>query len=114
VYNVKDPNRLSLIMPFIETPENDKVPKDTAVCFDCEMGYTTNGLEMLRLTVITWPQHKPLIDVLVRPLGHVLDFNTRFSGITADQFLNAKPYDAANPKPIRIPAVYPSVLACVS
>lgn len=101
VYNVKDPNRLSLIMPFIETPENDKVPKDTAVCFDCEMGYTTNGLEMLRLTVITWPQHKPLIDVLVRPLGHVLDFNTRFSGITADQFLNAKPYDAANPKPVR-------------
>ncbi|KAL1798297.1 hypothetical protein ACET3X_002334 [Alternaria dauci] len=101
VYNVKDPNRLALIMPFIETPENDKVPKDTAVCFDCEMGYTTNGLEMLRLTVITWPKHKPIIDVLVRPLGHVLDFNTRFSGITADQFLNAKPYDAANPKPVR-------------
>lgn len=101
VYNVKDPNRLSLIMPFIETPANDKVPKDTAVCFDCEMGYTTNGLEMLRLTVITWPQHKPLVDVLVRPLGHVLDFNTRFSGITADQFLNAKPYDPANPKPVR-------------
>ncbi|KAI4672894.1 uncharacterized protein J4E78_001397 [Alternaria triticimaculans] len=101
VYNVKDPNRLSLIMPFVETPENDKVPKDTAVCFDCEMGYTTNGLEMLRLTVITWPQHKPLVDVLVRPLGHVLDFNTRFSGITADQFLNAKPYDSDNPKPVR-------------
>ncbi|KAG9194225.1 hypothetical protein G6011_04260 [Alternaria panax] len=101
VYNVKDSNRLALIMPFIETPDNDKVPKDAAVCFDCEMGYTTNGLEMLRLTVITWPQHKPLVDVLVRPLGHVLDFNTRFSGITADQFLNAKPYDPANPKPVR-------------
>jgi RNA exonuclease 1 len=101
VYNVKNKKRLSLIMPFVETPENDKAPPNTAVCFDCEMGYTTNGLEMLRLTVISWPQHKPLIDVLVRPLGHLLDVNTRFSGITAEQFLNAKPYDATDSKPVR-------------
>lgn len=101
VYNVKNPKRLSLIMPFIETPENDKVPVSSAVAFDCEMGYTTNGLEMLRLTVISWPQHKPLVDVLVRPLGQILDFNTRFSGITREQFVNAKPYDPANPKPVR-------------
>jgi RNA exonuclease 1 len=101
VYNVKNKKRLSLIMPFVETPENDKAPPNTAVCFDCEMGYTTNGLEMLRLTVISWPQHKPLIDVLVRPLGYLLDVNTRFSGITAEQFLNAKPYDPADPKPVR-------------
>ncbi|KAF1849409.1 RNA exonuclease 3 [Cucurbitaria berberidis CBS 394.84] len=101
VYNVKDSKRLSLIMPFMETPENDQAPPHTAVCFDCEMGYTTNGLEMLRLTVISWPTHKPLIDVLVRPLGHLLDLNTRFSGITAEQFLNAKPYDPEDPKPVR-------------
>ena len=101
VYNVKNSKRLSLIMPFIETPENDKITENSAVCFDCEMGYTTNGLEMLRLTVISWPQHKPLVDVLVRPLGHLLDVNTRFSGITMDQFVNAKPYDPENPKPVR-------------
>ncbi|CAO2651895.1 Nn.00g001780.m01.CDS01 [Neocucurbitaria sp. VM-36] len=101
VYNVKDPKRLSINMPFKETPENDKALSHTAICFDCEMGYTTNGLEMLRLTVISWPTHKPLIDVLVRPLGHLLDVNTRFSGITAEQFLNAKPYDPENPKPVR-------------
>ncbi|EOA90425.1 uncharacterized protein SETTUDRAFT_159016 [Exserohilum turcica Et28A] len=101
VYNVKSAKRLSLIMPFIQTSENDKVPKSSAVAFDCEMGYTTNGLEMMRLTVISWPQHKPLVDVLVRPLGQILDFNTRFSGITREQFVNAKPYDPANPKPVR-------------
>ena len=101
VFNVKDTKRLSLIMPFMDTPENDKVSPHSAVCFDCEMGYTTNGLEMLRLTVISWPTHKPLIDVLVRPLGHILDVNTRFSGVTAEQFLNAKPYDPENPKPVR-------------
>jgi RNA exonuclease 1 len=101
VYNVKNKKRLSLIMPFVETPENGNAPPNSAVCFDCEMGYTTNGLELLRLTVISWPQHKPLVDVLVRPLGHLLDVNTRFSGITAEQFLNAKPYVPADPKPVR-------------
>ncbi|KAF1945989.1 hypothetical protein EJ02DRAFT_395304 [Clathrospora elynae] len=101
VYNIKNSKRQSLIMPFIETPENDNAPPNSAVCFDCEMGYTTNGLEMLRLTVISWPQHKPLVDILVRPLGHLLDVNTRFSGITAEQFVNAKPYDLSDPKPVR-------------
>jgi RNA exonuclease 1 len=100
VFKISDPKRLSLVMPFVETPENEDAPKQTAVCFDCEMGYTTHGLELMRLTVISWPLHKPLIDVLVRPLGHVLDVNTRFSGITADQFLSAKPYDPDNPKPV--------------
>lgn len=101
VFKISNPKRLSLVMPFAETPENDKAPPDSAVCFDCEMGYTTNGLEMMRLTVVSWPYHKPIIDVLVRPLGHLLDVNTRFSGITAEQFLNAKPYDPDNPTPIR-------------
>ncbi|KAH7380334.1 hypothetical protein DE146DRAFT_671137 [Phaeosphaeria sp. MPI-PUGE-AT-0046c] len=101
VFKISDPKRLSLVMPFVETPENEEAPKNTAVCFDCEMGYTTHGLELMRLTVIAWPLHKPLIDVLVRPLGHVLDVNTRFSGITAEQFLNAKPYDPSDPKPVR-------------
>jgi RNA exonuclease 1 len=101
VFKISDPKRLSLVMPFVETPENDLAPRGTAVCFDCEMGYTTRGLELMRLTVISWPMHRPIIDVLVRPIGHILDVNTRFSGITAEQFVNAKPYDPKNPKPIR-------------
>jgi RNA exonuclease 1 len=101
VFKISDPKRLSLVMPFVETPENDKAPPHTAVCFDCEMGYTTRGLELMRLTVVAWPMHKPIIDVLVRPIGHILDVNTRFSGITPEQFVNAKPYDPGNPKPVR-------------
>ncbi|KAL5119560.1 RNA exonuclease 3 [Pleosporales sp. CAS-2024a] len=101
VFKISDPKRLALVMPFIETPDNEEAPPYTAVCFDCEMGYTTRGLEMMRLTVVAWPMHKPIIDVLVRPIGHILDVNTRFSGITPEQFVNAKPYDAENPKPIR-------------
>lgn len=101
VYKISDPKRLSLVMPFIETPENSEAPSDMAICFDCEMGYTTHGLELMRLTAIAWPSHKPLVDVLVRPIGHLLDVNTRFSGITVEQFLNAEPYDPADPKPRR-------------
>lgn len=101
VFKISDPKRLALVMPFIATPENDNAPPHTAVCFDCEMGYTTCGLELMRLTVVAWPTHKILIDVLVRPIGHILDVNTRFSGITAEQFLNAKPYDPEHPTPVR-------------
>jgi DNA polymerase III epsilon subunit-like protein len=97
VFYINDKKRLSTILPFIETPQNDKIEPHAAVCFDCEMGYTTNGLELMRLTAISWPSHQPLLDILVRPLGHILDLNTRFSGITADQYLNAKPYDPKNP-----------------
>ncbi|KAF2643942.1 hypothetical protein P280DRAFT_221619 [Massarina eburnea CBS 473.64] len=101
VFKSSDVNRMSLVMPFIETPENDKVEPHTAVCFDCEMGYTTHGLDLLRLTAVAWPSYKPLVDVLVRPAGHMLDLNTRFSGVTPKQFLGAKPYDPENPKPKR-------------
>ncbi|KAF2648321.1 hypothetical protein K491DRAFT_699005 [Lophiostoma macrostomum CBS 122681] len=97
VFKVSEAKRLSAIMPFIETPENEDVSLNTAVCFDCEMSYTTRGLELIRLTALAWPSHKPVLDVLVRPLGHVLDLNTRFSGVTRAQFLNAKPHDPANP-----------------
>jgi RNA exonuclease 1 len=101
VFKISDPKRLSLVMPFVETPENDKASPHTAVCFDCEMGYTTCGLELMRLTVVAWPMHKPIVDVLVRPIGHILDVNTRFSGITPEQFVNAKPYNPEDPKPVR-------------
>lgn len=106
VFKVLDPKRLAVIMPFIETPKNDKVKPYTAVCFDCEMGYTTQGLELLRITAVEWPTHKPLLDVLVRPLGQILDMNTRFSGVSAEQYFNAAPYDpelpSSDPKEICI------------
>lgn len=97
VFKVTGVKRLSTILPFIETPLNDKVEPHMAICFDCEMGYTTKGLELLRLTAVSWPSHKPILDVLVRPLGQILDVNTRFSGVTPDQYFNAKPHDPENP-----------------
>ncbi|KAF2710192.1 RNA exonuclease 3 [Pleomassaria siparia CBS 279.74] len=106
VFKVSSATRLSVIMPFIETPHNPKANPHTAVCFDCEMGYTTYGLELLRITAVSWPTHGPLLDVLVRPLGQLLDVNTRFSGVSAEQYLDALPYSAKdapeNPSRLRI------------
>ncbi|KAF2122704.1 hypothetical protein BDV96DRAFT_593210 [Lophiotrema nucula] len=97
VFKASSPKRLALTMPFIETPENFEVDQLAAVCFDCEMGYTTYGLELMRLTAVSWPSHKPILDILVRPLGHILDLNTRFSGISTEQYFNAKSHDPVNP-----------------
>ncbi|KAF2470136.1 uncharacterized protein BDR25DRAFT_287863 [Lindgomyces ingoldianus] len=82
----EDKKRLATIMPFVETPPNDKANPHTAICFDCEMGYTTKGMELLRLTAISWPTYERIIDVLVHPQGQILDPNTRFSGIRLEQF----------------------------
>ena len=96
VYKVSDPKRLALIMPFKETPYNSlAINSDTAVCFDCEMGYTTLGLELIRITATSWPDGKELLDVLVRPLGEILDLNSRFSGVWPKDYTNASPYSSS-------------------
>ncbi|KAF2140603.1 uncharacterized protein K452DRAFT_288694 [Aplosporella prunicola CBS 121167] len=94
VFKISEAKRLAMVLPFISTPPNPKARKDQAVSFDCEMGYTVYGFELIRLTATSWPDGAPLIDVLVRPLGAVLDLNTRFSGVSPELFFNALDYDA--------------------
>ena len=95
VFKISEPKRLGLIMPFEETPRNSQAsdPK-RAVAFDCEMGYTTMGLELIRLTATSWPTGEELLDVLVRPLGAVLDLNSRFSGVFPQDYIDAIPWDS--------------------
>jgi hypothetical protein len=92
VFKIDDPPRLALVMPYMETPANPSAPTDRAVCFDCEMGYTVRGFELLRLTATSWPDGKVILDVLVQPIGEILDFNSRYSGIFPEQFASAPPY----------------------
>ena len=99
VFKVSDVKRLASQWQFMSTPAavmTEKMPK--AVVFDCEMGYTTLGMELIRLTACNWPDGNVLIDVLVRPIGEVLDLNTEFSGVTVDQFISADPYGEDPPK----------------
>ncbi|KAF2102740.1 hypothetical protein NA57DRAFT_63573 [Rhizodiscina lignyota] len=93
VFKKSGPKGLAAVLPFEATPPNPNAGPQDPVCFDCEMAYTCYGLELIRVTAVTWPQGALLLDVLVRPLGQILDFNSRFSGVFPDHFLNAEEFD---------------------
>ncbi|KAI6853910.1 hypothetical protein KC323_g9092 [Hortaea werneckii] len=95
VFKASTPARMAAVLPFISTPENDQPRKSKsgqkvgAIAFDCEMGYTTLGMEVIRVTAVVWPTGEELLDILVRPLGIVLDLNSRFSGVFPEDITNA-------------------------
>ncbi|KAL8669785.1 MAG: hypothetical protein Q9168_005647, partial [Polycauliona sp. 1 TL-2023] len=93
VFKTSDPKRLALVMPFETTPVSNRKDIPGAVCFDCEMGYSTLGMELIRLTATAWPDGREVLDILVRPLGEVLDLNSRFSGVWPQDYANAIPYN---------------------
>ncbi|KAL8729624.1 MAG: hypothetical protein Q9181_004927 [Wetmoreana brouardii] len=93
VFKISDPKRLALVMPFMSTPVTDRSNLPRAVCFDCEMGYSTQGMELIRLTATAWPDGRQLLDVLVRPLGEILDLNSRFSGVWPEDYAKSVPFD---------------------
>lgn len=67
---------------YVETkdkPELDK-NKHGIYALDCEMCYTTHGLELTRVTVINH-KYDVVYERLVKPDRPILDYNTKFSGI---------------------------------
>lgn len=80
VFKVDEPKKLASVVPFAKTPNNPG--RLFAAGIDCEMGYTSYGMELIRVTVVDWDTEKVVLDRAVRPYGEVLDFNTRFSGIS--------------------------------
>lgn len=99
VWKTSSKNRLGSLWNFAETPANPNVPKDRAVCFDCEMGYTVNGFELIRLTATSWPDGEELLDVLVQPTGEIMDLNSRYSGVWPEDIVNALPFSATEKPP---------------
>ncbi|SPN97545.1 related to REX3 - RNA exonuclease, member of the family of 3` -5` exonucleases [Cephalotrichum gorgonifer] len=100
VFKVSDSKRLAGVINFAETPDNPK-EIDYAVCFDCEMGYTVYGLELIRLTATAWPTGEVLLDILVRPKGEILDLNSRYSGVWPQDIVNAEPYNGTDASILR-------------
>ncbi|OQE46204.1 hypothetical protein PENCOP_c001G02028 [Penicillium coprophilum] len=97
VFKVSETKRLASILQFKTTPSQPGKGPLEPISIDCEMGYTTLGLELIRLTAVSWPKGSDLLDVLVRPMGEVLDLNTRFSGVTPQHYASAKPYGTPIP-----------------
>ncbi|KAG6001566.1 hypothetical protein E4U21_004084 [Claviceps maximensis] len=89
VFKAGDPKRLAVLLNYAATPDNANVPSDRAVCFDCEMAYTVHGMELIRLTATAWPTEEELLDVLVQPIGEILDLNSRYSGVWPEDMATA-------------------------
>ncbi|KAF3387564.1 RNA exonuclease 3 [Penicillium rolfsii] len=96
VFKISESKRLASILQFETTPRQPDKKALDPVCFDCEMGYTTQGLELIRLTAVSWPEGRELLDILVKPIGEVLDLNSRFSGVYPEHFANAVPYGVSD------------------
>ncbi|XP_029960143.1 RNA exonuclease 1 homolog [Salarias fasciatus] len=62
-------------------------PSDTSCpgvfSLDCARCYTVNGLELSRVTVVD-SSLQVVYDTFVKPSGEVIDYNTRFSGISKE------------------------------
>ncbi|CAN8003919.1 unnamed protein product [Ixodes hexagonus] len=82
VHEGYDPSTLTgFVRTLAKSPSRGGNPGVYAL--DCEMCYTTEGVELTRITVVGWDL-KPVYETLVKPTNPILDFNTRFSGITEE------------------------------
>lgn len=70
-------------------------PSDSRSCkvyaLDCEMVYTRRGLSLARIILVNC-KGETVLDIIVKPESPVMDYNTRFSGLTKN-LVDATIYD---------------------
>ncbi len=78
-YHVSDYIDFDNLVGYVTTmdPEDDYEPsKKDMFALDCEMCYTTVGMELTRITVVSFDE-KVVYDTLVKPENRVIDYNTK-------------------------------------
>ncbi len=94
-----DPATFREIAPCTANPappgmKGDDWPCLPFVALDAEMLYTVAGTEIARLSIVNWSE-RTVLDVFVRPQAHIVDYNTRFSGITEEMLAESVPIDTS-------------------
>ncbi|XP_043917371.1 RNA exonuclease 1 homolog [Protopterus annectens] len=87
VHDGRKENPSGFMKTFAKLPKGDGNPGVYAV--DCEMCYTTHGLELARVTVVD-SNLQVVYDTFVKPDNEIVDYNTRFSGVTEEDLKNTK------------------------
>ena len=83
-YHVTDYLDYDNLVGYVKTMDRSEdyvCSKKDIFALDCEMCYTVGGFELTRITVVDFNE-KVVYDQFVKPQNRVIDYNTRFSGIT--------------------------------
>ncbi|CCJ30887.1 unnamed protein product [Pneumocystis jirovecii] len=80
VFKITSPSKLAAEIKFVASQAPMQSSFLDAAVLDCEMIYTTGGMELARITIYDICENL-LIDKLIKPKNKIIDFNTRWSGI---------------------------------
>ena len=62
---------------FVKTMTMDDKSKETCFALDCEMCYTTRGIELTRITVVD-DDGNTTYETFVKPDNKIIDYNTKY------------------------------------
>ncbi|KDN46483.1 hypothetical protein K437DRAFT_256208 [Tilletiaria anomala UBC 951] len=90
VFRLESARQLHAQTPFFEShaslPSKEAKPDaHDILALDCELCFTTAGMSLTQLSVVS-AEGTTLMDIKVKPNVAIIDYNTRFSGLTEKDF----------------------------